>query len=276
MSLRKRSASHFHCPTRSGCSSLGFLLNQVSLGSIGGDLFKAVFIAREQPGKRTEAVASVLIDRVTGLFAMLLVATVGYVLASRHIDFGATLIALARTVMTLFAIGAVGLALLISPWFPAQKLAQLVADVPKIGPTLVRLIESATAYRRHRIRLMAAILMSCVTHTLFALALWNIGRALPIDAPELGTMFVVVPLSLAAAAIPLTPSGLGTFEAAMDALFVAAGCPGASGFLVAIVYRVMTYVMAVVGAVYYVNARRTVAQVLHEAEENADAVAAER
>ena len=34
---------------------LGYLFNFVSLGSVGGDLFKAVFIAREQHGRRAEA-----------------------------------------------------------------------------------------------------------------------------------------------------------------------------------------------------------------------------
>ncbi len=29
---------------------LGYLFNFVSVGSVGGDLFKAIFIAREQPG----------------------------------------------------------------------------------------------------------------------------------------------------------------------------------------------------------------------------------
>ena len=67
--------------------ALGMLLNQVSPGALGGDLFKAVFIAREQPGKRTEAVASVLIDRVVGLYAMLLVASLGYAIVSQTTEF---------------------------------------------------------------------------------------------------------------------------------------------------------------------------------------------
>ena len=39
---------------------------------MGGDLFKAIFIAREQPGRRTEAVATVLVDRVIGMYALVL------------------------------------------------------------------------------------------------------------------------------------------------------------------------------------------------------------
>ena len=55
---------------------IGYLLNFVSLGSVGGDLFKAVFIAREQHGKRAEAVATVVIDRVIGLYVLFFVASV--------------------------------------------------------------------------------------------------------------------------------------------------------------------------------------------------------
>ena len=53
-----------------------------------------MFIAREQPGKRTEAVASVLIDRVVGLYAMILVATAGYFVGARAGEFSATVHAL--------------------------------------------------------------------------------------------------------------------------------------------------------------------------------------
>ncbi len=53
--------------------SICFLLSFVSAGSVGGDLFKAVFLARRRPGKRVEAVASVLVDRGVGLYGLLLV-----------------------------------------------------------------------------------------------------------------------------------------------------------------------------------------------------------
>jgi glycosyltransferase 2 family protein len=250
--------------------SLGLLLNQVSPGSIGGDLFKAVFIAREQPGKRTEAVASVLIDRVVGFYAMILVATAGYYAAAERMALSTTVHALGRTVAGLAIAGAVGIGLLMTPWFTGPRVRDQLARLPVVGGTLARLVEAAGAYRHHRGRLLAGVLMGCCTHTLFVLAFWYIGRGLPVTAPPLAATFVVAPMSLAAGAIPLTPSGLGVAEAAVGQLYEAVGCPASDGYLVGLTYRVMTYVMAAVGAVYYLNARRTVTQVLHEAEELAD------
>ena len=56
--------------------ALGFALNFVSLGSIGGDLFKAIFAAKDSPGRRTEAVATVVVDRLVGVLMMLTLASV--------------------------------------------------------------------------------------------------------------------------------------------------------------------------------------------------------
>ena len=54
---------------------LCYLLNFISLGSVGGDLFKALILAREYPRRRAEAVATVVIDRVIGLYGLFLLAS---------------------------------------------------------------------------------------------------------------------------------------------------------------------------------------------------------
>src|SRR5215203_4233425 len=61
--------------------SLGFALNFVSPGSIGGDFFKAIFLAHGHPGRRPEAIATVVADRVMGLLTMLLLASAGILAA---------------------------------------------------------------------------------------------------------------------------------------------------------------------------------------------------
>jgi uncharacterized membrane protein YbhN (UPF0104 family) len=253
--------------------SLGFLISQVAPGSVGGDLFKAVFVAREQPGQRTEAVASVLIDRVVGLYAMLLVATFGRLLAG-GVSIDGPVAALANVVAALTIVGSIGIALLMTPPLTGPAMQEWVRRLPIAGATLGRLVEAAAAYRSERRYLFAAIAIGCGTHTMFVLAIWLIGRGLPVHAPTLSETFLVGPLSLSAGALPLTPSGLGVAEAAMGQLFKALSYSENDGLLVGLAYRVMTYVMAAVGGVYYVNARRTVAQVLHEAEELAEEEAA--
>ena len=59
-----------------------FLLSFVSAGSVGGDLFKAIFLARRRPGKRVAAVASVLVDRGSGLYGLVLLVAFGLLLTN--------------------------------------------------------------------------------------------------------------------------------------------------------------------------------------------------
>lgn len=247
--------------------ALGLMLSQISFGSVGGDLFKAVCIAREQRGRRTEAVASVLIDRVVGMYAMVLVASFGIALVGDTSIGGPTLRTIKLFIQALAVIGTAGVGLLMVPAVTGPAMQRWLRDVPGVGALLERLAAAGAAYRDRRATLLTAIGIGCCTHTLFVLAIWSVGRGLPVEAPSLAKTFVVGPLSLCAGAIPLTPGGLGTFEAAMDRLYMAVGSQPGDGLLVAITYRVMTYVMAAIGAIYYLSARRKMGEVLHEAEE---------
>ena len=96
---------------------------------------------------------------------------------------------------------------------------------------------AADAYRHERRYLFAAIAIACCTHMSLVLAIWLIGQGLPVVAPTLAATFLIGPLSLCAGAIPLTPAGLGTFEASMNQLYTAVGSRTGDGLLVAAVNR---------------------------------------
>src|SRR2546429_1255676 len=55
-------------------SLVAHFFNSFLLGSTGGDLLKAYYAARETHHKKMEAVVTVVVDRLLGLFAMLLFA----------------------------------------------------------------------------------------------------------------------------------------------------------------------------------------------------------
>ena len=54
----------------------GYLLNFAPLGIVSGDLVKALMLDHEHPQHRAKAVASVLVDRVIGLYILFLFVTV--------------------------------------------------------------------------------------------------------------------------------------------------------------------------------------------------------
>jgi len=252
---------------------LGYLLNFVSLGSVGGDLFKAVFIAHEQPGRRAEAVATVVVDRVIGLYAMFLVATVA-VLANglwSAPDEGIRIVA--RATLLGAGVGAIGIVMLLVPGFTSGAMSEALANLPKVGPTVGKLIGAVRMYRRRIDTLLLAVGLSIIVHTFTTTGIYLIATGLPGNHPSYGQHYLVVPLSMVASALPLPLMALGAFEAAIDYMYVhlpsAVAIPAGQGFVVAMGYRVVTILNATIGAIYWAVSRREVSELMHEAEAEA-------
>ena len=256
----------FHLRDAFRLGSLGFMLNQVSPGSVGGDLLKAVFIAKEQPGRRPEAVATVLIDRFIGLYAMLLVASVGLTFAEVANESIALIHTMQTIVWTSAAVGTAVFALVMSPMAPGRHFREPMGRLPVIGHTLTRLIDGMAVYRSRRRYLFAAIGLATCTHILLVVAFWCVSRGLPVHGPTFFQNASIVPIALVAGAIPMTPSGLGTLEFVLEFLYVSIGASKGDGTIVSLAYRATTYVVAGVGACYYLSSRKNVDRMLHDAE----------
>ncbi|NOY42042.1 MAG: flippase-like domain-containing protein [Planctomycetes bacterium] len=262
----------FHLRDAFRLGSLGFMFNQVSPGSVGGDLLKAVFIAKEQPGKRTEAVTTVLIDRAIGLYAMILVASLGLMLVGSVTTLSEVMQTLQTVVWSIAAISTVGVFGAMSPLAVGDRVRKLADRVPVMGHTLHRLLDATEVYHRRKRYLVGAFCLALVTHNLVISAFWLISHGLPVYSPSFSENASVVPIGLVLGTLPLTPGGLGTLEAGLEYLFVLVGAGKGDGTLIALVYRMMTYVVAAIGAGYYLSARKSVDRMLHDAEEFAEEI----
>ena len=260
----------FHMRDAFRLGTLGFMFNQVSPGSVGGDLLKAVFIAREQHTQKTEAVATVVIDRIVGLYAMLIVGSLGLALLSQDISEHEFVQQLQVVVWTALAVGTVAFAWVMSPLATGHRVRGLADRMPIVGHTVTRLIDAAASYHTHRGYIFMSVGLAVVTHVLLVLAFWFTSRGLPVYEPTFSQNASIVPPCLLIGALPLTPGGLGTMEASAEFFFVMLGAHRGDGTIVALAYRAMTYIFAAVGACYYVTARKKVDMMLHEAEELAE------
>lgn len=253
--------------------TLGFMLNQVAPGSVGGDLFKAVFIAREQPGKRTEAVATVLIDRVIGLYGMLIIASLALSFTSGAIESQPVIRTIRTVVWFALAAGTIGLFLVMSPLATSNKVRELADKIPLIGGTLTKLIDALEVYRNRRNYLIGAFSLALMTHSLLVSSFWCISQGLPVDGPTFMQNTCIVPVALVAGALPGMPGGIGVMEGALSYLYTTIGGSEANGAIVAFGYRAMTYVLAAIGACYYFTARKKVESIMHDAETLAEEMA---
>ncbi len=257
----------FHLADAFRLGFLGHLLTFISGGSVGGDLFKAVFLAHEQPGRRAEAVATVLVDRVVGMVALLLITSLAILVAapadSPPVIQGICDMTLGVTVLSL-----VLLAVVLVPRHPSEWLLAAITRIPKLGAMMRGFVASVGVYRSRPGVLLVTLAISCFTHMMFVFSLAMVARAVLDAVPSLGEHAIIVPLSMVAGALPLTPGGLGTFELAMDQLYaVLPEVAAEGGILVALAYRMMTILIAVVGMIYYWSRRREVDQLWDEAEQ---------
>lgn len=245
---------------------LGFMFNFVSLGAVGGDLFKAFFVAREQKKRKTEAVATLFVDRLMGLVGLMITAAIGSTVVGlqTHPDQKMRLIfycSWGGTVVSLL-----GFAMVLLPGFTTGPISEFLMGLPRVGGLFRRLIEAVRMYRRRPRVLFAGLAMSVLVHFLFPTCMLFIILGLPAEGPPIYTHYVVVPISLLASVLPLPGGGLGVLEFAIAELYKTIGGYN-EGLVAAFIYRAITILLALIGLVYYLTHRGEVSEVLEEAAE---------
>lgn len=253
---------------------LGYLLNFVSFGSVGGDLFKAVFMARQFPGRRPEAVATVVLDRVIGLYMLFVMASVAGVLTGQWNAGDETVRIICRAAAMCTAAGAAGMLVLLVPGFTFGSFSALLARLPRVGPVFGKLLGAIRIYRSRMGMLWLSAALSTVVHSLTTLSIYLVARGLPGQYPSLADHFVIVPLAMVTGVLPLPVNGLGALEMVIKFLYehvpVGMAIGEGHGFIVAIGYRAVTILIAMIGVCYYLSSRAEVATVLREAERELD------
>lgn len=251
--------------------AIGFLLSFVSVGSVGGDLFKAVFLARRSPGKRVEAVASVIVDRGSGLFGLLLIASLALLFAPpvAAAEDRETLRQMGRGATLLMGVGVAVTAVLVVGGRSIDRFVQQVAKLRLIGPPLARAAQPLRAFHTHPWGFANSVLLSVGVQSLFAVSVFLVAAGLyggKQSIPTLAEHFVIVPFGMLASALPIAPAGLGLFEFAVEWGYrvVPAMDTKASGTMVALVFEFVKLLLAIVGIIFYWTAGREVQQSIEE------------
>lgn len=248
---------------------LGFMFSQVSLGAVGGDMFKAVFLAHEQRGRRTEALSTIIIDRLLGVYGLFLIGSL--VVCSGLLGrSSATITTLSTITLVGTGVMTVIFAVIMVPERVFGSLPDTLARIPKIGIIVRKLWQASGMYRTHHGVVWSMLGLALIVHIINVLGYYCIAHGLPGPAPNLVSHFLIVPLALLAGAIPLPFAALGPFELILNGLYAAVSPAGADrdlGLVVAICCRIITMLVSLIGVGFYLGGRREVSEVLHEAEE---------
>jgi uncharacterized membrane protein YbhN (UPF0104 family) len=232
--------------------AIGHVFNLVIPGAVGGDVIKGAFLCREQ-ARRTQAVASMIIDRAVGLLGLFLLAG-----ASGLTIWGEAPPEVRRLITVVWAAAAagfVGLAVLFTPALYRPLFAPFRRN-PRLAVLLDELVTMAAAYRSRLGTVGLALALAVFTHSMFVLIFYTASRAIfPGGLPSLGQHFLLVPLTLFTTAIPLPFGALGLSEQISGGLFRLAGHDG--GAVAMMAFRVVMYASgALCLPIYLANLRQ--------------------
>jgi len=193
-------------------SFVAHFFNSFLLGSTGGDLMKAYYAARETHHKKTEAVVTVFVDRLLGLWAMLLFAGVMMLPNLTLLFIHSKLRSLALLILAMLAAcsAVVGVAFwggVSRGWSGART---WLRRLPK-GEWLERSLDSCRRFGREPFFVLRTLAVSMLLNTVCVLQVlvlsWGLGLNIPTPV-----LFMAVPAIICISALPITPSGLGVRE----------------------------------------------------------------
>jgi uncharacterized membrane protein YbhN (UPF0104 family) len=256
---------------------IGYVFNLVIPGAVGGDFIKAAYLVRMHV-RKTQAVASMVIDRIVGLLGLFVLAAVAGAEAWAMASSDVRKLILASWIMT--GLGFLALAVIftqaISRFFPGLRSSRH----SRLGLIMTELSTMSSTYRRRLDVVFGALALSVLGHTLNVLAFYLMGKMLfpevvtpsgeliPGMTTSLGEHFLMVPLTLFTMVVPLPFGALGVSEGVGKQIGKLVNHP--NGALAMLGFRVLMYACGLIAAcVYLFNIRevRSLTASAHRLEE---------
>ena len=244
---------------------VGTFYNTFLPGSIGGDFVKAYFIAKDSPQRKAAAVATVVADRMLGLFGLLLFGAavgggfwLGGDAAINNPEKGYPLRVIIVVCAVLAATGAAMYAVvaLLSDR-RRQRFAERLAQVKRFGPTLSELWFTAVQYGKRPLTVLQGIALSAVAHTLMMLSFDCAAHLFPPrDSNLIATLpehFVILPIGYIFQALVPLPGGLGFAELSFGGLYELIGRGAAEGVVARLSLRLIEWGLGLVCYIAYLR-----------------------
>ena len=221
---------------------VGFFVNNLLPGMVGGDAARGFFLARRLKN-RTDAYLSVFMTRLTGLLVLVLM-VIGLSLAE------------GRLLREYRLGGALGMVVLLTATVAAVAFSRNVFDrlllilparFTAVHRNLGRLHEALNEFRAHRGIFVAVLALSLVFHILAGLTICYACFSFGFESNPL-RILTATPFILLVSMIPITINGLGLWEGSFVVFLSYVGVPPAVAFSAALLLRIKNLLVSAVGA----------------------------
>lgn len=253
---------------------LGYLFNYVAPGAVGGDVVKGVLMAREQKGRRSVAVATILLDRILGLMGLLIVGAGATLLVADNIEHRREIVAV---LWGGSIAGLAGLLVMLHPATPNSWWMKLLIRIPKAGGIIADIADGISLYQQRRAIVALTVVLSVIGHFGIISSFYCCARvvATAAETPSYVTHLLLIPLAEIVGVIVPLPGGVGALEAAVQKSYELARANAGIGLLAVGAYRVTTILVAAIGSVYYLASKRQIQELLAEEQAKSDAASSD-
>ena len=228
------------------CYAGNFLNFATPVGTTAGDVFKAYHVARHTPHK-TEAVTTIMLDRIIGLGCLLALVGVTVEIGARD----PYLRYLGHVIMASMVAAIVGAALFFSErvrerWLPTGLVARLPFEqqIRRVDAATRRLLQHISCFSGAILCTLALQFIAMCSFVLAAYALrMNFAESKVYD------YYACIGTALVVAAVPISPQGLGTSEAVYRKFMLGSHGTLAQLLFMAMAVRLIQLVWALPGAI---------------------------
>ena len=235
-------------------NAIGNFFNFAVPGGVGGDLVKGYYITKASPHAKMDAAVSVLMDRLSGLLAMSLLALAMLVYRWDLVSQQRQLLLIFYTVLTVnlasFAIWA---------HIFSHRLHQLgwveaaLSLLPK-SESFLKIYRAVSNYRHTKQVFLPALLLSITGQTIAVFFFVLAGQALGYNNVPLSTYFVAVPIAFMVQSLPLSPAGVGVAQTASYFIFeLLTPGSGPLGSVSTTAFQIAQFIFGLLGAYFYLG-----------------------
>ncbi|MDA3800231.1 MAG: lysylphosphatidylglycerol synthase transmembrane domain-containing protein [Kiritimatiellae bacterium] len=233
---------------------IGQFFNFFMIGATGGDIVKAIYIARETD-KKTEVVSSVFIDRFIGLFA--LISLTAIILLSNYqfyMQFNET----QYVFWFIQAIFAAFIMIILSIICAKPLIDFIVNKLPgkhKFIAIIDTIYEATRFCFTNKSVAVKTLALSYTNHIAAIFMMLFAGKALGVTIPN-QAYFLIAPLINAIGSIPVTPGGLGMREIAAVTFFGLLNVSVPSAFFLSFFTYFAGMIWSLPGVIFYIRTKK--------------------
>jgi uncharacterized membrane protein YbhN (UPF0104 family) len=227
-----------------GTYFVALLVGQVLPTAVGGDAVRIVDLSR-RTGATVDAVSSVVVDRVLGTLAVVVLAAAGAFFGGGGL---ATSVVLPLEVGLMAALALTAFALLSPRARPLLRLLVPLARRLRIEGPSRSLYESLHAYNRHGGALLWVGVLAAVAQVLKVCVIALLARGMGLQI-GFGTLLLLGPVLFLVTMVPISLNGVGLREATFVVLLSGVGVPREDAFVLGLAFFAVGVLTAALGGV---------------------------